>query len=199
MPRYEEDDDYAVGYGAFGSRPADSFGSTIQDSSGRAALNALLINQSTNLHDEYAASVPGHFMVPADHEAQIMGAGFHADILSASTYPNMLSGTNLVTRQHERRTKPATFGGYHVLDELEDADDLMARDNINTEKPAKKRTKRKSKSDEDDAGKKQRGRPRLDTQDETAADVCHGLGLQDCPADCFIATKDTDTPCTKGI
>jgi hypothetical protein len=74
------------------------------------------------------------------------------DILSASTYPGVPTSSGVSKRNPKRKPSQANYGGY-----------------VDVNPPPKKRPRRSPKSDEEDS-KKQRGRPRLDTQDETAAD-----------------------------
>src|SRR5271168_5078533 len=74
------------------------------------------------------------------------------DILSASTYPGVPTSSGVSKRNPKRKPSQANYGGY-----------------VDVNPSPKKRPRRSPKSDEEDS-KKQRGRPRLDTQDETAAD-----------------------------
>src|SRR5271170_2112468 len=74
------------------------------------------------------------------------------DILSASTYPGVPTRSGVSKRNPKRKPSQANYGGY-----------------VDDNPSPKKRPRRSPKSDEEDS-KKQRGRPRLDTQDETAAD-----------------------------
>lgn len=74
------------------------------------------------------------------------------DILSASMYPGVPTSSGVSKRNPKRKPSQANYGGY-----------------VDDNPSPKKRPRRSPKSDEEDS-KKQRGRPRLDTQDETAAD-----------------------------
>jgi len=74
------------------------------------------------------------------------------DILSASTYPGVPTSSGVGKRNPKRKPSQVNYGGY-----------------VDDNPSPKKRSRRSPKSDEEDS-KKQRGRPRLDTQDETAAD-----------------------------
>lgn len=90
------------------------------------------------------------------------------DILSASTYPGVLTSSAPGKRNPKRKASQANYGGYFVEDEIS-AGANMSRRPVDDNPSPKKRSRRSPKSDEEDS-KKQRGRPRLDTQDETAAD-----------------------------
>ena len=193
MTQYSQERTNAREYRDLGSQPGGMFEAAMEDSSGRAAFNALLSGQSGSLPDCLVAS-PKEFLVKSNHEAQTM-QGFHLDILSASTYPDLLSAPDANTRRQGRRhTQPSTFGGYEMLEDIDDSSGHMAHDRPDAEKPAKKRVKRASRSDDDDNIKKQRGRPRLDTRDKTAADVRFETCFANDLADSVTATKDTDTP-----
>jgi hypothetical protein len=90
------------------------------------------------------------------------------DILSADSYPSAPLPSMQTRRDMKRRASQQMYGGL-LNDEnvsSNSSNEAMAEEKA----PPKKRTKRQSKADEEDSSKKQRGRPRLDTQDETAAD-----------------------------
>jgi hypothetical protein len=90
------------------------------------------------------------------------------DILSADRYPSAPLPSMQTKRDMKRRASQQMYGGL-LNDEnasSNSSNEAMADDQARP----KKRSKRPSKVDEEDASKKQRGRPRLDTQDETAAD-----------------------------
>lgn len=181
MAQFGHGGDYAGAQRSLDDPSPNSFETALQDSSGRVAFNALLINQA-DLPDEYVCAIPEHLLVPPGYHAQTMQGGFDPDILSASKYPDLFPTSESIPRRSERRyTQPSgpdrpnietnPFGGYGVIEETGIDNTQMARDDTNGEKPAKKRSKKNAKSDEDETIKKQRGRPRLDTRDETAADV----------------------------
>jgi hypothetical protein len=91
------------------------------------------------------------------------------DILSASTYPGVPTSSGPGKRNPKRKSSQTNYGGYFLEDEeiLNSAN--VSRRHIDDNPSPKKKLRRSPKSDEEDS-KKQRGRPRLDTQDETAAD-----------------------------
>lgn len=90
------------------------------------------------------------------------------DILSADRYPSAPLPSMQARKEMKRRASQQLYGGFLNDDNMSSnsSNEAMVDDKV----PPKKRSKRASKVDEDDASKKQRGRPRLDTQDETAAD-----------------------------
>src|SRR3984885_10670025 len=91
------------------------------------------------------------------------------DILSASTYPGVPTSSGASKRNPRRKSSQVNYGGYVVGDERMSTPANSSRRHVDDNPSPKKRPRRSPKSDEDDS-KKQRGRPRLDTQDETAAD-----------------------------
>ena len=91
------------------------------------------------------------------------------DILSASTYPGAPTGSGPSKRNPKRKSSQEIYGGYVVGDDEISTRPNVSRGHVDDYPSPKKRSKRSSKSDEEDS-KRQRGRPRLDTQDETAAD-----------------------------
>jgi hypothetical protein len=91
------------------------------------------------------------------------------DILSASTYPGVPTGSGASKRNPKRKSSQANYGGYVIGNEGMSTAANLSRGHVDDNPSPKKRPKRSSKSDEEDS-KKQRGRPRLETQDETAAD-----------------------------
>lgn len=91
------------------------------------------------------------------------------DILSASTYPGAPIGVGSAKRNPKRKPSQATFGGYLIDDDEILPLASVSHQHVDNSPSPKKKPRRSPKSDEED-GKKQRGRPRLDTQDETAAD-----------------------------
>jgi hypothetical protein len=91
------------------------------------------------------------------------------DILSASTYPGAPTSLGPGERNPKRKSSQTNYGGYLVADdEISPLANVSYRNGESNPLP-KKRSRRSPRSDEEDS-KKQRGRPRLDTQDETAAD-----------------------------
>ena len=110
---------------------------------------------------------PAAVLQNAGAKSHAVTPGFAPDILSASTYPNIPISRRFV----KGRPSQQLYGGI-VIEGDEDASlDLMTLGEAADANPApRKRQKRSSKSEEDDSSKKQRGRPRLDTRDETAAD-----------------------------
>src|SRR6266516_4726527 len=85
------------------------------------------------------------------------------EILSASTYPGAPSTAAPGKHNPKRKPSQTTFGGYFI------DDGEISHRHVDSNPSPKKKRRRSPKSDEED-GKKQRGRPRLDTHDETAAD-----------------------------
>ena len=96
-------------------------------------------------------------------------SGLAPDILSASTYPGVPTSSGASKRNPKRKSSQVNYGGYVVEDERMSAPANLSRRHVDDNPSPKKRPRRSPKSDEEDS-KKQRGRPRLDTQDETAAD-----------------------------
>lgn len=90
------------------------------------------------------------------------------DILSAERYPSAPLPSMQTRREIKRRASQQLYGG--LLNDGNGSSNSSNEAMDNDKGPPKKRSKRPSKVDEEDALKKQRGRPRLDTQDETAAD-----------------------------
>jgi hypothetical protein len=88
------------------------------------------------------------------------------DILSASIYPGVPTSSGVSKRNSKRKSSQANYGGYVAGDEHISN---LSRRHVDDNPSPKKRPRRSPKSDEEDS-KRQRGRPRLDTQDETAAD-----------------------------
>jgi hypothetical protein len=91
------------------------------------------------------------------------------DILSASTYPGVPTSSGVSERNPQRKSSQANYGGYVAEDEHISTPANLSRGHVDDNPSPKKRPRRSPKSDEEDS-KRQRGRPRLDTQDETAAD-----------------------------
>jgi hypothetical protein len=91
------------------------------------------------------------------------------DILSASTYPGAPTTLGAGKRNPKRKSSPTNYGGYVIEDDEISPPANVPHGHIDSNPSPKKRPRRSPKSDEEDS-KKQRGRPRLDTQDETAAD-----------------------------
>lgn len=95
---------------------------------------------------------------------------FDLSILSASTYPS--GPANLVQQgsKAQRRGSEPLFGGIYVnqpeLQSLDSSEDELPHQ----DRAARKKAKRAGKSEEEDVPKKQRGRPRLETDDASAAD-----------------------------
>ncbi|EXJ91110.1 hypothetical protein A1O1_04217 [Capronia coronata CBS 617.96] len=111
------------------------------------------------------------------------GSSFHRpvgadlDILSASQYPQGLmqpySGVDRISRKRKATSSDQLYGGIVVTDAATNSTRLSSHEP--SPQPAEKKkkpTKRVSVNDADDLAdsKKQRGRPRLDPRDQTAAD-----------------------------
>jgi hypothetical protein len=97
-------------------------------------------------------------------------SGGQLDILSADRYPSAPLPTNQTKRDIKRRASQQMYGGL-LYGEGDNGSSHSSNEAAASEKsPPKKRSKRQSKADDEESLKKQRGRPRLDTQDETAAD-----------------------------
>jgi hypothetical protein len=96
--------------------------------------------------------------------------GRQLDILSADRYPSAPLPTNQTRRDMKRRASQQMYGGL-LYGEGDNGSSNSSNEAAVIDKvPPKKRSKRQSKADDEENLKKQRGRPRLDTQDETAAD-----------------------------
>ena len=106
----------------------------------------------------------------ADSRKLTVEPDFDVGILSASTYPYLSSATS----HHLQRSQRSPF--YQLYGGIVPDSAIYSRSSIEHEEPVASKTKtnrkarRISKSEDDDNSKKQRGRPRLDTRDETAAD-----------------------------
>lgn len=96
--------------------------------------------------------------------------GRQLDILSADRYPSAPLPTDQTRKDMKRRASQQMYGGLLYGDEGNGSSNSSNDAAINEKAPPKKRSKRQSKVDDEESLKKQRGRPRLDTQDETAAD-----------------------------
>jgi GAF domain-containing protein len=103
----------------------------------------------------------------------------HLDILSASRYPHALipgydsDHVSVKRKQPHHTGSPQLYGGLFRKSDSQEVsnDSSLAEQEAAPARPKKKA--RKTKKDEDEASeesKRQRGRPRLDIQDETAAD-----------------------------
>ena len=92
------------------------------------------------------------------------------DILSADRYPSAPLPSDHARRDMKRRASQQLYGGFSYNDAGNGSSNSSNEANCDEKVPPKKRSKRQSKTDEEETAKKQRGRPRLDTQDETAAD-----------------------------
>lgn len=88
------------------------------------------------------------------------------DILSASTYP-LPSGS--FAKKADLNRKQAR-GQVTVLGFIQERESTQQDEPTRGGEPSRKRRKKRAKDDEEELIKKQRGRPRLDTLDETAAD-----------------------------
>lgn len=99
-------------------------------------------------------------------------SGFSLDVISASSYP-VPETTNLKAGRTERGSRQTHFGGLSISDREEKTKEPgIARFKVNSQFiQSNKKLKSGSPAVTDDASKK-RGRPRLDTRDETAAEVC---------------------------
>ena len=91
------------------------------------------------------------------------------DILSASTYPGAPTSLGPSKRHPKRKPGQTIYGGYVVDEDEISSPANLSPTHIDGNRSLKKKLKSSPKSDGEDS-KKQRGRPRLDTQDETAAD-----------------------------
>ena len=101
------------------------------------------------------------------HRAPNLGEG--PSVLSAPVYPYASASSSSTSLSGKRRTGGLGYGSL-VSGEVEDTDAHDALETSSEAKaPPKKRT-RQPEGEEDDITKKTRGRPRLDTQDKTAAD-----------------------------
>lgn len=102
-------------------------------------------------------------------------------ILSAENYydPKLASGA----RAPNNRTYPTQYYGGIIVREEEEHNQsgvLGVVDTASEEVTPPKKARRVSHgSDDDSSGRKQRGRPRVDPKDETAADVCSSYRLWD--------------------
>lgn len=177
MSSFEVGVTFPQDYEILDSRPTRNHETAYQEDT-LASLNELLINSSPLLDSELVASTSSHFMAPVYRDVSVTNGGFHMDILSASKYPDLLAQDADLASSNRRKIHQILYGGLSMVEDNENGDAAMAHDNPNPEKPApRKRSKKNSnksnnKSSDDENGKKQRGRPRLDTRDETAADVC---------------------------
>lgn len=89
------------------------------------------------------------------------------DILSASKYPTPpILPVKRTTKKSRQMSDETSILGYVQETYRPGGRGLSSDDN----QPARKRQKRQAKNDEDETIKKNRGRPRLETQDETAAE-----------------------------
>src|SRR5271155_480672 len=89
------------------------------------------------------------------------------DILSAASYPLAPPASILTSRSRKRTTSQHLLGGV-MMDEIDHRSNTSPPEE---RLPPKKKTRRATKgSSDEETSKKQRGRPRLDPQDETAAD-----------------------------
>lgn len=106
----------------------------------------------------------------ASQQTQRRRSDFDLEILSASVYPNSPVSAIQADRNSNPTHKRQLFGGI-VVDDTAEVPLEIARGNRSEEKSGpKKRSRRSGKIDDDEGNKKQRGRPRLDARDETAAD-----------------------------
>ncbi|EXJ92649.1 hypothetical protein A1O3_01201 [Capronia epimyces CBS 606.96] len=106
--------------------------------------------------------------------------GGDLDILSASQYPHGLTQpyeeVNRIPRKRKATSSDELYGGLMISDDFSDGIRLSTEEQEVRPTPPRRRkqTKRASVNDTEDPieaeSKKHRGRPRLDTQDETAAD-----------------------------
>ena len=119
--------------------------------------------------DESLADTLSAFYGPGVTQARQNMVDHAPDILSASTYPGVPASSPPSKRTPKRKSSQGNWGGYFVEEDVISTSVNESRRDMEDEPPPKKRSRRSHKSDEDDS-KKQRGRPRLDTQDETAAD-----------------------------
>ena len=110
--------------------------------------------------------VQANMMNPPNYQVDL-------DILSATTYPGgLLDISAKAPVSNRKRGSQQLYGG--LLMRQKDSDESRfssSPEALEDELRPKKRQRRSNKNNDDDAlDKKQRGRPRLDTQDETAAD-----------------------------
>ena len=104
--------------------------------------------------------------------------GGNLDILSASRYPQGLMQPPEEMEQNPRKRKaPASpgqlYGGIVLTGNASDSNNSSSAEQDQSPTQKKSKATKKASAKDGDAGstdKKQRGRPRLDTQDETAAD-----------------------------
>lgn len=103
--------------------------------------------------------------------------GGELDILSASRYPQALTQPyeeiDTTSRKRKATTSDQFYGGIVFADEDNNHSSAAEQEQKSSQKKKKKKlTKRSSANNIDDhaESKKQRGRPRLDTRDENAAD-----------------------------
>ena len=132
-----------------------------------SALEAIIDNPSSLLSQSHAKTA---------------GPTAELDILSASRYPQgLIPGYDSDNSRSKRKNAPTAnrkqlYGGIvfpaSASSNSNDNDSSSAEPEPPLERPKKRARKSKSQEDdgEDDPNKKSRGRPRLDTQDENAAD-----------------------------
>ena len=111
---------------------------------------------------------PSHLLDASVAAARTPKSSTQLDILSADRYPSAPLPSMQARRDMKRRASQQMYGG--LLNDENESSNSSNEAVVEEKAPPKKRTKRQSKADEEDSSKKQRGRPRLDTQDETAAD-----------------------------
>ena len=139
-----------VGHGSYGERLCEDLSEISSDPQ-------TLLRQSR---------VQTNMMNPPNYQLDL-------DILSATTYPGgLLDVSPKAPVSNRKRGSQQLYGG--ILLREKDSDDAPVSSSpeaLEDEPRPKKRQRRSNKNnDDDDLNKKQRGRPRLDTQDETAAD-----------------------------
>lgn len=135
------------------------------ESAYHSGIDSLLMSP-TGITGELLSANTRRYMPSSYDFVPVTNSGLNMDILSASSYPEPLpeDDNNLSTG----RSRTVMYGGI-VVGDFGKHDSQMGSGS-QEDGPSKKKAKGRRSSDDADL-KKQRGRPRLDTRDETAADV----------------------------
>lgn len=136
------------------------------ESAYHSGIDSLLMGP-TGITGEVLSANTRRYMPSAYDFVPVTNSALNMDILSASSYPEPLREAE--TDSSAARDRPLMYGGI-VMGSLDKHDSQMASGS-QEEGSSRKKTKKGRRSSEDADAKKQRGRPRLDTRDETAADV----------------------------
>jgi hypothetical protein len=133
-------------------------------------IDSLLMNP-TGITGEVLSANSRRYMPSSYGFVPSTNTSLNMDILSASSYPEPLRGEPNASGS---RNPQLLYGGI-VIGSLEKQVSQMASGSQEESSSMKKQPRKGRRSSDDGDAKKQRGRPRLDTRDETAADVSLSL------------------------